>query len=146
MSEKLSMQAVASAAKEASFLLAASAAAARNSALLAVADALEANREAIFAANAKDMECAKADGIAAPVLKRLKFDEGKLADVCAGLRALAQMDDPIGYEQLKTELADGLVLSRVACPGADRGPLPQERQRGASQGRPRGDGVQSGAV
>ena len=107
---------IAQAAKQASFSLAASKAELRNAALAAVADALENSREAIFAANAKDLEAAKADGIAAPVLKRLKFDEGKLADVCAGLRALAVMDDPIGYEQLKTELADGLVLSRVACP------------------------------
>ncbi len=107
---------IAQAAKQASFDLAASESALRNSALIAVADALEAGREAIFAANAKDMEQAKADGIAAPVLKRLKFDESKLADVCAGLRALSQMDDPIGHEQLRTELADGLVLSRVACP------------------------------
>ena len=116
MSEKLSTQAIAGAAKEASFVLAASASEARNAALLAVADALESHKDEIFAANAKDMEAAKADGIAAPVLKRLKFDENKLADVCAGLRALAAMEDPIGHEQLRTELADGLVLSRVACP------------------------------
>lgn len=106
----------AQAAKQASFLLAASAGEARNHALKAVADALEANRAAIFAANALDMQAAEAEGLAAPALKRLRFDEGKLADVCAGLRALAQMDDPIGHEQMRTELADGLVLSRVACP------------------------------
>ena len=129
MSEKLSMQAVAGAAKEASFLLAASSSGARNQALLAVADALENSREAIFAANAKDMENAKADGIAQPVLKRLKFDENKLSDVCAGLRALAEMDDPIGYEQLKTELADGLVLSRVACPITPIGQATRESTR-----------------
>ena len=107
---------IAQAAKQASFALAASKSELRNMALQAVADALEAKKEAIFAANAKDMEAAKQDGIAAPVLKRLKFDESKLSDVCEGLRALSGMDDPIGYEQLRTELADGLVLSRVACP------------------------------
>ena len=107
---------IAQAAKQASFSLAASKAELRNRALEAVADALENSREAIFAANAKDLEAANADGIAAPVLKRLRFDEAKLSDVCEGLRALAKMDDPIGHEQLKTELADGLVLSRVACP------------------------------
>ena len=116
MAEKLTTLEIAQAARQASFTLAASKAELRNSALIAVADALEAHREAIFAANAKDMEQAKADGIAAPVLKRLKFDENKLQDVCAGLRALSAMEDPIGCEQLRTELADGLVLSRVACP------------------------------
>ena len=108
--------AIAAAAKQASFALAAAPEQVRSRALEAVADALESNRDAIFAANAKDMDAAKANGIPAPVLKRLKFDESKLADVCEGLRALAKMDDPIGCEQLRTELADGLVLSRVACP------------------------------
>lgn len=107
---------IAQAAKQASFALAASKADVRSNALNAIADALQANRDAIFAANAKDMDAAKAEGIAAPVLKRLRFDESKLSDVCQGLRALADMEDPIGREQLKTELADGLVLSRVACP------------------------------
>jgi len=116
MAEKLDMLAAAQAAKAASYALAASANDLRGAALAAVADALEANRDAIFAANALDMEAAKAEGLAAPALKRLKFDESKLADVCAGLRALAAMEDPIGHEQLRTELAEGLVLSRVACP------------------------------
>jgi len=116
MNEKLTTQQTAQAAKQASFALAASQAAVRNRALLAVADALEKERGAIFAANAQDLLAAQADGLAAPALKRLRFDEAKLSDVCAGLRALAQMDDPIGHEQLRTELADGLVLSRVTCP------------------------------
>lgn len=110
------MRALAGRARQTSFALAASAGDVRNRALLAVADALTAEKETIFAANARDMEAAKAGGLAAPALKRLKFDEGKLEDVCAGLRALAQMEDPIGREQLRTELAEGLVLSRVSCP------------------------------
>ena len=114
--ERLSTQETARRAKQASFALAASSEQVRNRALLAVADALQAGKEAIFASNAQDLEAAKAEGLSAPALKRLKFDQGKLDDVCAGLRALAQMEDPIGHEQLRTELADGLVLSRVACP------------------------------
>ena len=110
------MREVAKAAREASFVLAASSKAMRNEALLAAADALEKNAQAIFEANARDMENAERDGVAAPVLKRLKFDAGKLGDVCAGLRDLAAMEDPIGKVQLKTELADGMTLTRVACP------------------------------
>ena len=114
--ERLSTQEIARRARQASFALAASSAQVRDGALLAVADALEAGKEAIFAANAQDLQAAKAEGLAAPALKRLKFDQGKLDDVCAGLRALAQMEDPIGHEQLRTELAEGLILSRVSCP------------------------------
>lgn len=102
------------AARQASFALAASPAQVRNGALLAVADALEARRGEIFAANRLDLS--DAAELAAPVKKRLRFDEAKLTDVLSGLRALAAMEDPIGHEQLRTELADGLVLSRVSCP------------------------------
>lgn len=108
--------ALARAAREASFALAASAHDVRNRALLAVADALEAHSEEIFSANAQDLLEASAEGLAAPAMKRLRFDAHKLADVCAGLRALAGMDDPIGRVQLKRELAEGLVLTRVGCP------------------------------
>ena len=110
------MHELARAAREASFALAASPEKLRNDALLAAAAALENNAQAIFAANARDMEAAERDGLAAPSLKRLRFDENKLRDVCAGLRDLAAMEDPIGRVQLKTELAEGLTLTRVACP------------------------------
>ncbi|MDO5376698.1 MAG: glutamate-5-semialdehyde dehydrogenase [Clostridia bacterium] len=110
------VRALAQQAREASFALAASSAQARSGALLAAAKELEARREAIFAANALDLEAAREEGLSAPALKRLRFDEGKLADVCRGLRALAAMEDPIGRVQLRTELADGLVLTRVSCP------------------------------
>ena len=102
------------AARQASCALAASVSAVRSGALLAVADALQMRREEIFAANRLDLDAAAE--LAAPVRKRLRFDEAKLADVLSGLRALAAMEDPIGREQLRTELADGLVLSRVSCP------------------------------
>lgn len=78
----------------------------RNSALLAIAAALHAKAGQIFKANDIDMRQAEKEGLAAPALKRLKFDEHKLGDVCAGLEQLAAMDDPIGQEQLRTELAD----------------------------------------
>ena len=115
MSE-MNVEAVARQAREASFALAASSTQGRNAALLAVADELERRSAAIFEANRQDMEAAEADGLSAPILKRLRFDAHKLSDVCCGLRELAAMEDPIGHEQLRRELADGLVLSRVSCP------------------------------
>lgn len=107
---------IARAAKHASFALAAAPSNVRDNALLSVAAALRAKAGHIFAANEKDMEAAEKEGLSAPALKRLLFDEHKLNDVCLGLEQLAAMEDPIGREQLRTELADGLVLSRVSCP------------------------------
>ena len=88
----------------------------RNQALASVAEALMAHKDDIFAANAADMEQAKEEGIPAPVLKRLKFDEGKLQDVTAGIGDLIRLPDPLGQTQLARELDEGLTLYRVTCP------------------------------
>ncbi|MCD7907603.1 MAG: glutamate-5-semialdehyde dehydrogenase [Clostridium sp.] len=102
--------------KLASPKLAASTGEARNRALQAVSDALQAESEAIFAANREDMAQAERDGVPEPILKRLKFDEGKLRDVIAGIGDLIQMPDPLFQTQLARELDEGLVLKRVTCP------------------------------
>lgn len=88
----------------------------RNRALQMVSDALLAQQDDIFAANREDMEQASKDGVAAPILKRLKFDEGKLRDVVAGIGDLIQMEDPLFHTQFARELDEGLVLKRVTCP------------------------------
>ena len=79
-------------------------------------DTLEAQKETIFAANKLDLAAAEKEGLAAPLLKRLKFDEGKLTAVQEGLVSLAQLPDPIGHTQLSRELMPGLELYRVSCP------------------------------
>lgn len=90
--------------------------AARNQAIAAIATALEANAEAITAANGADLEAAIADHLAKPLYGRLKLDSTKLKGAIAGVRDVAQLPDPIGTVQLHRELDDGLVLKRVACP------------------------------
>ncbi|MCD8151678.1 MAG: glutamate-5-semialdehyde dehydrogenase [Clostridiales bacterium] len=96
--------------------LAASAGEMRNRALRAVGDSLLAQQDAIFEANREDMEQAAVGGVAGPILKRLKFDEGKLRDVVAGIEDLIRMPDPLFQTQLKRELDEGLILERVSCP------------------------------
>lgn len=88
----------------------------RNKALLAVGEALLANQEEIFAANRADIEQAEKDGVAGPILKRLKFDEGKLRDVTAGIQDLIHLPDPLFRTQFTRELDEGLTLQRVTCP------------------------------
>lgn len=88
----------------------------RNKALLAAAEALKANSDKIFAANKLDMENAEKNGISSAVMKRLKFDESKLADVTAGIVQLTKLDDPIGRTTLARELDEGLRLFRTTCP------------------------------
>lgn len=88
----------------------------RNSALIAIKETLIKNKEAIFAENVADVNKAKEDGIPAPVLSRLKFDEHKLADVTDGIVGLTKLEDPINKTVFKTLLDDGLVLEKVTCP------------------------------
>ena len=102
--------------RQAAWTLAAADLSARNSALLAMADALNAHQDDIFAANDADVAQAAADGLAAPLLKRLVFREEKLAAVTEGLMALADLPDPIGQTTYARELTEGLKLYRVACP------------------------------
>lgn len=88
----------------------------RDAALSAVSKALEERREEIWAANQRDLARAEETGIPAPVLKRLKFDEHKLADVRAGIDSLITLPDPLFRQLLTRQLDEGLVLKKVTCP------------------------------
>lgn len=88
----------------------------RNRALLAMADALDANRDALKAANQKDYARSEAENLAAPLLGRLTFNDHKIDDCISGLKSLAGLSDPLGATRMATELAPGLDLYQVSCP------------------------------
>ncbi len=102
--------------KLASPRMAATAGEVRNRALLGIAKALEENKEVVFSANAEDLKAAGASGVSTAVIKRLKFDQGKLDACLDGLRQLAELPDPVGKVQLKREMDAGLILTRLSCP------------------------------
>ncbi len=97
-------------------VLAASSAEARNKALALAAERLTEQADEIFAANREDLKNAEEAGIAPAVLKRLKFDESKLADAAEGLKQLIALPDPLQKISLKRELDEGLTLYRISCP------------------------------
>ena len=66
--------------------------------------------------NKRDIEEARKNNISDAVMKRLKFDEGKLRDVIAGIDQLIMLPDPLGRVSLKRQLDDGLTLYRISCP------------------------------
>ncbi len=88
----------------------------RNEALARIKESLLAHADEVFAANALDLEAAERDGVAPAVVKRLRFDEHKLADVAAGIDGLIGLPDPVGRTLLRRELDEGLVLERVSVP------------------------------
>ena len=103
-------------ARQAAYKLAVLSVEERNAALKGIQVALKSHKEIIFAQNALDMAQAEEEHLAGPLLKRLKFDEAKLADVCSGIDSLISLPDPLGKITLARELTPGLNLYRVACP------------------------------
>ncbi len=112
----MSILEISKAAKAASIQMAAVRSKVKNAALAEITDALKEHRCEIIAANEKDLALAKQNNIPAPLLKRLKFDDSKIADVCAGIESLIKLDDPVGKILTATELAKGLKLYKVSCP------------------------------
>ncbi len=88
----------------------------RNNALLEIKNALLANQEAIFAANAQDLEQAQQNNIPEAVVKRLKFTQQKLLDVTQGIENLTALADQVHQVQFMRELDEGLTLVRESCP------------------------------
>ena len=89
---------------------------ARNKALLEVVKQLKASQQEIFEANAMDLKQAEIDKVAAPIIKRLKFDETKLRDVIAGIEDLVKLEDPLFKQDMHRQLDEGLTLYRETCP------------------------------
>jgi len=113
---KTNISEIAAAAKSASIRLAAVKTDMKNNALLEIAKALRQRSVEIIAANQQDLAESEKNNLAAPLLKRLKFDEGKIAQTIAGIESLIQLDDPVGKILAATELDAGLELYKVSCP------------------------------
>lgn len=88
----------------------------KNQALEAIISALETSAAEIYAANDSDLERARREELASPLLSRLKFDQAKLAGSISGLRSLITLADPVGKIALATRLDNGLDLFRVSTP------------------------------
>ncbi len=102
--------------KEASIKLSAIDGNTKNKALLNIAALLAEKKEEVIHANKIDLENARKENLAAPLLKRLTFNEAKIGDVIEGINSLAELEEPVGKTLLSTELDEGLELYRVTCP------------------------------
>ncbi|KPL23255.1 MAG: gamma-glutamyl phosphate reductase [Phycisphaerae bacterium SM1_79] len=107
---------IAAAAKVASIQLAAVKTDVKNKALAEIARALKDRTGDIVKANEKDLADAEKNNLSVPLLKRLKFDESKIAETIAGIESLIKLDDPVGKTLSATELDEGLELYKVSCP------------------------------
>ncbi len=87
----------------------------KNSALLKIADKIAESTEAILAANAKDLDNAKDNGVSSAMLDRLKLTAARIEAICASVRDIAALDDPIGKGESWTR-PSGLEIRRVRVP------------------------------
>lgn len=102
--------------KKAAVLIGAAGTEVKNTAILKIAEAIERKKEQITEANNEDLKRSEKESIAAPLLKRLKFDNKKIIEAVEGLKSLATLEDPVGKIQMGRELDKELVLYRVSCP------------------------------
>ena len=66
----------------------------RNKALGNILVEIKNRKDEIIEANLADMTKAREEQVSAPLLKRLKFDEIKVNEVCGGIESLINLPDP----------------------------------------------------
>ena len=88
----------------------------KDAALLAAADALVAATDRILAANALDVDAARAGGTPEHVIDRLALDGDRVAAFAQGVCELAALADPVGEIVRGSTLANGLRMQQVRVP------------------------------
>lgn len=89
---------------------------ARDGALLAMADAMEANADAILAANERDLAAARAAGRREALLDRLALSPARIAGMAGGLRKVAALPDPVGGADYAVRRPNGLSIEKRRVP------------------------------
>ncbi|MBN7137096.1 glutamate-5-semialdehyde dehydrogenase [Lysobacter enzymogenes] len=103
-------------ARAASLTLAALDGAERAALIAAMAGQLDAQREAILAANADDIARGEAAGLSAAMLDRLRLDPPRLAAIAAALREVAAQPDPLDGVVRSETRPNGLTIERQRVP------------------------------
>ncbi len=88
----------------------------KNQALLAMAAAIEAEQPMLLAANAKDLDAGKANGLDAALLDRLALTADRIAAMADGVRQVAALPDPIGEITGLHYRPSGIQVGRMRVP------------------------------
>ena len=89
---------------------------AKDALLVSMARALEDDAAAILAANARDLEAARARGTGGAMLDRLTLDPARLAGIARALREVAALPDPVGQVTRRETRPSGIRVERVRVP------------------------------
>ena len=88
----------------------------KNAILLAMADEIEARREAIKQANAKDVEAARASGMSTALIDRLTLTDSRINSMAKGLREVSGLKDPVGTVISRWIRPNGLEIVKARVP------------------------------
>jgi glutamate-5-semialdehyde dehydrogenase len=88
----------------------------KDAALEAIALALTEREREILAANEQDMQLAREADIGQALLDRLRLDSGRTAAICAAVRQIASLPDPVGEVIDGRRLPNGLDIRKVRVP------------------------------
>ncbi len=88
----------------------------KNQALGALAAMLREERGAILAANAGDLERARALGMAGAFVERLTLNEARIEAMARGVEEVAALPDPVGEVIARWRRPNGLEISQVRVP------------------------------
>jgi glutamate-5-semialdehyde dehydrogenase len=104
------------AARAAATRMAAAPTAAKDAALRALAARLRAAGPALEAANAQDLQAARAAGLAEPMVDRLKLTPKVIATVAEGCEQIAAMPDPVGEISGVKRRPSGISVGHMRVP------------------------------
>ncbi|MGW0040442.1 glutamate-5-semialdehyde dehydrogenase [Rhodococcus sp. NPDC003348] len=88
----------------------------KDAALHAAADAVLAATDTVLAANAVDVETARAAGTEESLIDRLRLTADRIDGIASGLRQVAGLADPIGEVVRGTTLPNGLEIRQLRVP------------------------------
>jgi len=88
----------------------------KNAALLAIARAIDSHRNDLLAANARDMENGRANGLDAALLDRLELNEARIDAMIEGLKQVAELPDPTGVISDRQVRPSGIELAKMRVP------------------------------
>ncbi len=113
---KTYMQSVGREARAASRLMAKAETAAKNQALTAMAVAIKRDEQKLLAANALDLESARAGGVDAALIDRLTLTSKGVASMAEGLLQIAALADPIGEISDLNYRPSGIQVGKMRVP------------------------------
>ena len=88
----------------------------KNKALSAIADEIDAQKDAILAANKLDMVAGESHGLDAALLDRLALDDERIQSMSEGLRQIVSLPDPAGEISQINSRPSGIKVGQMRVP------------------------------